>query len=185
MPRTEHRPARRLALLGGESSGKTTLAQALAAQMHTAWVPEYGRQRWEELRQTLGVDELVQVARHQVELEDAAAAQRSGWIVCDTTPLTTLQYCLHDHGQAPVELHGLARRPYDCTVVCEPDFEFVQDGCRRDERFRAAQHAWTLAQLRAHGVPYLCVHGSVPERVATVLQHLALSAPERSKVPSP
>ena len=53
---------RRLALLGGESTGKTTLARALAEYLHTAWVPEYGRQRWEELRVTLSVEELVAVA---------------------------------------------------------------------------------------------------------------------------
>lgn len=185
MPRTEHRPARRLALLGGESSGKTTLAQALASKMHTAWVPEYGRQRWEELRETLGVAELVHVAQHQVELEDEAAAQRSGWIVCDTTPLTTLQYCLHDHGQAPPELLALARRAYDLTVLCEPDFDFVQDGCRRDDSFRNAQHAWTLAQLQDHGVSYLSVRGSVPDRVASVLQHLATRNPETAAIGTP
>jgi len=168
-------PARRLALLGGESSGKTTLAQALADHMHTDWVPEYGRQLWEALRHTLDVDELLHVARHQVELEDEAAAKRAGWIVCDTTPLTTLQYCLHDHGHAPPELQALARRRYDLTVVCEPDFDFVQDGCRRDDGFRAAQHAWTLSQLQAHGVPYLSVHGPVPARVEQVLRHIASS----------
>jgi nicotinamide riboside kinase len=43
---------RRIALLGGESSGKTTLARALAQSLGTSWVPEYGRQRWEELRIT-------------------------------------------------------------------------------------------------------------------------------------
>jgi hypothetical protein len=48
-----------MALLGGESSGKTTLARALAQSLGTTWVPEYGRQRWEELRITLSVDELV------------------------------------------------------------------------------------------------------------------------------
>ena len=48
--------ARRLALLGGESSGKTTLAIALAERLHVAWVPEYGRQRWEQCRRTLDVD---------------------------------------------------------------------------------------------------------------------------------
>ncbi len=175
-------PARRLALLGGESSGKTTLAIALAGQLHVAWVPEYGRQRWEALRQTLAVPELLHVARHQVELEDAAAAaQGTGWIVCDTTPLTTLQYCLHDHGQAPPELQALARRRYDLTVVCAPDFDFVQDGCRRDDGFRAAQHAWTLAQLQAQGVPFLAVHGSVAARVARVLPHLAHFDPAQPK----
>lgn len=179
------RPARRLALLGGESSGKTTLAQALAAHLHTDWVPEYGRELWERLRHTLSVEELLHVGEHQAELEDAAAAQRSGWIVCDTTPLTTLQYCLHDHGHAPEALQALARRPYDLTVVCEPDFDFVQDGCRRDDSFRQAQHAWTLAQLQAQGVPYLLARGPVAARVAQVLARLAAFGPAPPTEPSP
>lgn len=168
---------RRIALLGGESSGKTTLAEALAGELHTRWVPEYGRQRWEELRHTLDPDELLHVARHQVELEDeaarAAAAEGARWLVCDTTPLTTLQYCLHDFGQAPPELQRLARRDYDLTAVCEPDFDFVQDGCRRDDHFRREQHAWTLAQLASRHVPWFAATGPVAQRVQQVLQRMA------------
>ncbi len=164
---------RRIALLGGESSGKTTLARALAETLATTWVPEYGRQRWEELRITLSVDELVAVARRQIALEEAALAQASHWLVCDTTPLTTLQYCLHDHHQAPAELQALARRPYDLSVVCQPDFDFVQDGCRRDDGFRRQQHAWTLERLARQGVEPLIVGGTLPDRVAQVKQALA------------
>ena len=171
MPAAE-RAVRRLALMGGESSGKTTLARALANSLGTVWVPEYGRQRWEELRETLGVAELVAVAKRQVALEDEAVAHARGWLVCDTTPLTTLQYCLHDHGQAPAELAALARRRYDLAVVCEPDFGFVQDGCRRDDDFRARQHAWTVQQLTAMDVCWTSVHGPVLNRVAQVLQVL-------------
>lgn len=164
---------RRIALLGGESSGKTTLARALAETLATTWVPEYGRQRWEELRITLSVDELVAVARRQIALEEAALAQASHWLVCDTTPLTTLQYCLHDHHLAPAELQALARRPYDLSVVCQPDFDFVQDGCRRDDGFRRQQHAWTLERLARQGVEPLIVGGALPDRVAQVKQALA------------
>ncbi len=166
----------RLALLGGESSGKTTLALALAASLHTAWVPEYGRQLWEELRQTLDETQLLQVARRQVELEADAEArvrkQGGHWLVCDTTPLTTLQYCLHDHGHAPPELHALARRVYRLQVVCEPDFDFVQDGCRRDDSFRRQQHQWTLQRLAEQGVQPLLVRGTVQQRVQQVLRVL-------------
>lgn len=169
-------PIRRLALLGGESSGKTTLARALAQALGSVWVPEYGRQRWEELRETLSVDELLHVARTQVAWEEEHATRACGWLVCDTTPLTTLQYCLHDHGRAPAELWALAQRPYDLTVLCLPDFGFVQDGCRRDDGFRAEQHAWTLQQLAAQGVQPLAVGGSLLQRVAAVLGALPSSA---------
>jgi NadR type nicotinamide-nucleotide adenylyltransferase len=177
---------RRIALLGGESSGKTTLARTLAEALHTSWVPEYGRQRWEELRETLSLAELVAVARTQIAWEDEhaerAAQAGRGWIVCDTTPLTTLQYALHDHGAAPPELHAMARRPYDLTVLCEPDFDFVQDGCRRDDGFRLAQHAWTLQALAAQGVAPLVVRGPVAERLRVVRQALGPQA-QRGAVP--
>jgi HTH-type transcriptional repressor of NAD biosynthesis genes len=183
MMNTQPRAAvRRLALLGGESTGKTTLARALAEQLHTAWVPEYGRQRWEELRATLSVEELVAVARRQIEWEDLASAyldEPGGWLICDTTPLTTLQYCLHDHGSAPPELQELARRRYDCVVLCEADFAFVQDGCRRDDGFRAEQQAWTVVRLKAMNVPFVRVIGSTAHRVDQVLREL------RDYTPSP
>ena len=182
MPHPMRKPARRLALLGGESSGKTTLAQALAAHLQTAWVPEYGRALWERVRHTLDVDQLLHVARRQIELEDDAALQHGGWIVCDTTPLTTLQYCLHDHGQAPAELHAMACRAYDLTVVCAPDFDFVQDGARRDDAFRVAQHDWTLARLHEQGVPFVTAGGSIAARLAQVMQ--ALQALKARAAPS-
>jgi nicotinamide riboside kinase len=38
----------RVAFIGGESSGKTTLARVLAERLQTVWVPEYGRTLWEQ-----------------------------------------------------------------------------------------------------------------------------------------
>jgi len=166
---------RRLCLLGGESSGKTTLAMQPADRLGTPWVPEYGRELWERLRRTLDVDELVRVAERQVELEEQAARRvppQVGWLVCDTSPLTTLQYCLHDHGQAPPRLHELARRHYDLAVLCEPDFVFVQDGCRRDDAFRAAQHEWTRTRLAELGLAVHPARGAPPARLDALLQRL-------------
>ncbi len=165
-------PLRRMALLGGESSGKTTLAQALAQRLGTAWVPEYGRQLWEELRRTLTLQELTNVAHTQVIWEKERARRAVGWLICDTTPLTTLQYALHDHGQATPQLTRLAHRHYDLTVLCTPDFAFVQDGARRDDHFRREQHGWTLTQLAEQGVSPLIVRGSVEHRVEQVLARI-------------
>ncbi|WP_374565736.1 AAA family ATPase [Ideonella sp.] len=162
----------RLCLLGGESSGKTTLAQALAERLGTTWVPEYGRERWEQVGGVLSVDELVHVAQVQVQREIDAAPTAHGWLVCDTSPLTTLQYCLLDHGAAPAELQQLARRPYDLAVLCDGDFGFVQDGTRRDDAFRAEQQARTAEALQKLRANYVTVRGGVEERIEQVLAAL-------------
>jgi nicotinamide riboside kinase len=169
---------RRLCLLGGESAGKTTLARELARELDAPFVAEYGRELWLDVGGTFDPQLLLEVAREQVRREDealeqarVAAVQRGaaqGWIVCDTSALTTLVYCLLDHGHAPPELQALARRPYDLTVLCALDFGFVQDGARRDAGFSARQQALTLELLREFGVQWLQASGGVQMRLQAV-----------------
>jgi HTH-type transcriptional repressor of NAD biosynthesis genes len=168
----------RLCILGAESSGKTTLAAALAQALNTVWVKEYGREYWDLVRRNLTQEELLQVARTQITREEDAAQFASTWLVCDTSPLTTLQYCLLDHASAPDELMLMAQRSYDLVLLCDTDFVFVQDGTRRDSSFSRQQHANTIAALNTLRVDYLVVAGTVTNRVETVmrrLQHEGLS----------
>lgn len=158
---------RRVVLLGGESSGKTTLAAALAERLDTCWVPEYGRELW-ELQGGLCEPDLLKIAREQVRREDAASEKARSWLVCDTSPLTTCGYAGWMFGRVEPELSILAQRRYDATILCKPDFAFVQDGTRRDDSFRSRQHAWYIEQLRAIGTPWLAVGGSIEERVRAV-----------------
>ena len=47
---------RRVVLVGAESTGKTTLAEMLASQWRTNWVPEFGRDYWERKVAGLSMD---------------------------------------------------------------------------------------------------------------------------------
>ena len=58
-------------------------------------------------------------------------------------------------------------------LLCAPDFPFIQDGTRRDEDFRARQHAWYQAELARRGIAYVNVSGTVADRVGQVAQLLA------------
>lgn len=163
---------RRLALLGGESSGKTTLAAALAERLGTSWVAEYGRELW-ELQGGLNETDLLKIAREQVRREEQACIAAGDWLVCDTSPLTTLGYSHWMFGRVHPELLSLALRPYDAIVLCCPDFPFVQDGTRQNGGFRLEQHAWHLERLRSGSTPWLLATGAVDLRVDQVVDWLA------------
>jgi NadR type nicotinamide-nucleotide adenylyltransferase len=162
----------RVCVLGGESSGKTTLAAALAAHFQTAWVAEYGRELWESQDGVLAYDDLLKIGREQLRREAAAAGQARRWLFCDTSPMTTYFYCVEMFGRAEQELAQLAEHRYDLVVLCAPDFPFIQDGTRRDEDFRARQHAWYRAELARRGIAFVDVYGTVAERVGQLAQLL-------------
>ena len=167
---------RRVAILGGESSGKSTLAQALAAVLGTQQVSEYGRELWERQSGRLTYPDLLHIGQEQAAREDAVAWEAQKWLVCDTTPLVTLFYCLDMFGKAPQALWALSARQYDITLLCAPDFEFVQDGTRQDAAFRQRQHAWYLQALAQRDTRYTLLGGSLKARVDQAL--LAVQATE-------
>lgn len=162
----------RVCLLGGESSGKSTLAKTLAARAGSRWAPEYGRELWEQRGGRLDFADMVAIAREQVRREEELARRARRWLFCDTSPLTTLLYSLELFGKADPELETLASRSYDHVFLCAPDFAFVQDGTRRDEAFRARQHAWYVAELTRRNVRFHLLEGTLEERLRRALSLL-------------
>jgi NadR type nicotinamide-nucleotide adenylyltransferase len=169
----------RVCLLGGESSGKSTLAAELARACGTVSVPEYGRTLWEEKGGALALEDMRRIAERQIALETAAAPAANRWLFCDTSPLTTLFYSHDLFGRAEPALQALAGRPYAVTILCAPDFPFVQDGTRREPAFRERQHEWYLRELERSGTRFSVVGGSIAARVAQVLE-LLLSRPREA-----
>ncbi len=116
---------------------------------------------------------MLAIARTQVEREDALAAQAGRFLMCDTTPLTTLFYSQHLFDRADPALLALAERRYRHVFLCAPDFPFVQDGTRSGSALRTRQHAWYLEQLDARAIAFTLVGGPLEERVALVCARLA------------
>jgi HTH-type transcriptional regulator, transcriptional repressor of NAD biosynthesis genes len=165
---------RRIVLLGGESSGKTTLAKSLAESLHTQWVAEYGRELWERQHGQLSRDDLVAIAHEQCQREDAMAQHCGPWLVCDTSPLTTLGYFLWMFGENNSQLAKLAQRSYALTILCIGDFDFVQDGTRRDAEFQNRQQQWYLQRLAGSQTVAVEAKGSLENRLLHILSAIRL-----------
>lgn len=163
----------RVALLGGESTGKTTLARDLAVALGTSWVAEYGRELWDRRDGVLAFEDMEHIARTQVLQELQQAQTARGVLICDTTPLTTLLYSEVMFGRATEALKELAHRSYALTLLCMPDFTFIQDGTRREAEFRAFQHDWYLNALEALGVEFAVLVGPIGQRIQTACTLIA------------
>jgi NadR type nicotinamide-nucleotide adenylyltransferase len=163
----------RVCLLGGESSGKSTLAEALAKEFGTSHVAEYGRELWDDKSGALVLEDMRHIAEVQIQREEATAKHANRFLFCDTSPLTTVFYSRHMFGKAEPALERLAERAYDFTVLCAPDFAFVQDGTRQPEDFRMRQHEWYLSELSRRQIPYFTVTGSIENRIQQVRKLIA------------
>ena len=158
---------KRIAILGAESSGKSTLAHALAAQYSTLWVPEYLREFVETHARVPDESDQYPIARTQMAREDAAAAKASRFLFCDTTPLMTALYSRWYWRRVDAQLALLERRhDYAFTLVTAPDSPWEADGLQREsEEVRQRVHEQVIRMLQERAIAYLLVTGSLRQRV--------------------
>lgn len=157
----------RVAILGAESTGKSTLAPALAARFGTVWVPEYLREFVEQHKRTPREDEQFFIATTQVAREEQAAPAACRFLICDTTPLMTAIYSRFYWGSAGEALDLLAsRRAYDFTLVTAPDTPWVADGLQRESaEVRQTIHRMLLETLAQSATPFSLITGELPQRL--------------------
>lgn len=168
--------AKRICVLGVESSGTTTLARSLAQHYQTVWVPECGRYYWEGRQYAPDPEiwdsyEFVEIAKQQAAMEDDLATRANKVVICDTDPLATCiwhkRYVGSEHPQ--VEQIADSRR-YDLYILTQPDFGFVQDGTRESEHLRMTMHEWFVGVLQQKEKRYITVGGTHELRMSEAIR---------------
>jgi len=137
---------RRVAIVGPESVGKTTLAEQLAHYLNTAWVPEFGRAYTDgHDARHLVLSDFEAIAWGQAVWEDDAAARANRVLICDTELHTTCTWSDLIVGARPPWLTDAARsRRYDLFLLLDDDIPWVNDGTR----VLAAQRREHLDRIR-------------------------------------
>jgi len=161
----------RIVLTGGECTGKTTLARALAARHDTAWVPEAARAAAIAKPGPLGPEDVGPIARAHVAAADTAlgeAARRGRPAVfLDQDLLSTVVYARHYYGDCPRWIERLsAERLGDLYLLCPPDLPWTPDAARDRPDRREEIHALFAAALAGAGARVAHVPGTGPERTA-------------------
>lgn len=189
------KPAQRSALtvrvccVGAESTGKSTLVQALAERHHTTSMHEYGRD-YTVAKKDAGTNDswdladFIRIAEVQQHMEDAAAREAGPLLFCDTDAMSTDLWCERYLGARNATVDRLARsRRYDLFVLCDIDIPWEADGIRLGAESRAAMHQRFVEVLSMERPePWMLVSGEVVDRMDQVdaeIAHLDLLSPTR------
>lgn len=157
----------KIAVVGPESTGKSTMAQHLARELQTVCVPEYARYYCQHLDRNYTLQDEVNMFHGQLALEEALIPlSNHGILVSDTTILTVKIWCDHLFSDIPEEIKNeIAHRHYDFYLLMDIDLPWEDDPLRdfpdQREHFR---EIWEK-ELQALHANYKVISGQGDERL--------------------
>lgn len=162
----------RVVCIGAESTGKSTLASAIAVARNIPRTTEFVRDYVASLGRPLGPDDLDPIARGQLAEEDKHP--NAPVVLHDTNVLSTLVYARHYFGVTQPWLEqAFAQRTYAVYLFCQPDIPWVPDpGQRESSEERDTLHAVFEAELQRRGLPTVRIAGDADTRRRLALQAL-------------
>ncbi len=161
----------KIVLTGPESSGKTTLAKQLAEHFQSNYVQEYARQYLNELGRDYQKDDLVDIAKGQLELEATLEKQTNRLLFCDTDLITIKIWSDYKYEEtAPWILQQIDRKYYDLYFLCAPDIPWEPDPLRENPDDRDALFEIYKNTLLEYNKNFVAVKGSMEERLETAIE---------------
>ncbi|MDZ7618480.1 MAG: AAA family ATPase [Patescibacteria group bacterium] len=163
----------KVCFMGAPSTGKTTLASALAERHNTVWMPEYGAEYWQERQvdRRITLDQFEEIAPEHNRREDALTLESRRYLFCDTSPITTYVFAKDYHGRAGPVLSRLAReaeKRYDLVFLCGTDIPYADTWDRSGDQKRTWFQCQIVGDLAERGIPFFRLGGTLDERIAYV-----------------
>lgn len=178
--------AKRVCIVGGESTGKSTMARMLAEEFDTLWVPEVGRfyvEEWGEEDPEIWKA----ILATQLEFENHLARLCNKVLICDTDLMTTsvwyeawtdndsvdiMERLVYKPKQAQYARYNPG--PYDLYIFLTPDVPWVQDGTRTESDNREWFADKLFNNVTKSNIPYIVIKGKdYNDRYARAAQAVA------------
>jgi len=157
---------KRIAITGPESTGKTRLATELSACFHTALVPEYAVSYLDKHGPHYTADDILQIARGQLKLENEMAKKGGQLLFCDTDLLVTKIWSLVVFGKVPQWIDKvIVEHPYDLYLLCYPDLEWQPAPYRENPEDREYLFDLYEKEVKDLSVRYRIVKGKGQNRL--------------------
>lgn len=166
---------KKIAIVGPESTGKSTITQQLAKHYKTLWVPEYARYYCAALTDPCTLQDEINMFHGQLALEESILAiAEKELIFCDTTFITVKIWSDEVFGETPkMVLDALPNYTYDLYLLMDIDLPWQEDPLRdfphKRDHFMQIWHQ-ELLNLNANYV----VIGGQEERLKNAIEAVQL-----------
>lgn len=175
---------KKIVIIGPESTGKSTLAQQLAEHFETLWCPEFAREYLLINGRDYEYDDLLTIARGQLQLEDeyAARLEAQSWpmleqgghlpLFIDTDMYVMKVWCEFVFSKCHrFILDEIVSRKYDLYLLCKTDLPWEADELREypDIETRKKLYAIYKDLMINQDVPWVEIDGNYEQRLAKAI----------------
>lgn len=162
---------KKIAVTGPESTGKSFMAEVLAKELKTVWVPEYAREYIGKLNRPYTSKDIEVIARHQMALEDRLLTKANGVLLCDTDLIVTKIWSEFVFGFCPDWIEKeIVSSPHDLYLLMDIDLPWQEDPQREHPDRREELFNFYQTTLEKHKLPYFVISGKGINRQNNALE---------------
>ncbi len=155
-PRLKH-----IVITGPESTGKTVLCEKLARHFKTMLIPDYARDYIMRLKRPYEYDDVLHIAKKQVELAEEYSGYARNVLFYDTYLIITkvwFDVVFRKHPQWVDDI--LVNNPIDMCLLCAPDIPWIPDPVRENGgKMRDVLYLRYQSELNNYHIKYQIIEG--------------------------
>jgi NadR type nicotinamide-nucleotide adenylyltransferase len=175
---------KKVVVIGPECTGKSTLCEQLAKHYNTVWCPEYAREYLLSHGKKYNYDDLLSIAKGQIELEEEVIQSAIGNkfltkphssltnhhlpLFIDTDMYVMKVWSEFVFGKChPYILYQITERKYDLYLLCNTDVPWIKDELREYPDLKTRQKLYDIYKdlMNHQSTPWLEISGNYKERL--------------------
>lgn len=165
------KPIKKIAIIGPECTGKTTLARELAQYYNTTWIPEYARSYIESLNRKYSYSDVEHITSMQKFQINSSYPEANHFIFFDTELIISKVWFEEVYQQKPEWLDEAIRNSnFELYLLCNTDIPWVRDKVRENGgEKREKLYNIYLKEILSYDLPYEIISGINETRINSAI----------------